>query len=143
MELFDFFDGCLFGGPGEIPMWRFLLPVGLVFLLSACSHPLPPDRRQYEGEWHNPVMDVVIRPDGSVSYTRRHENHTTSINAPLKEFDGNDFVVGVAFFTTRFHVTTPPYVVNGQWRMVVDGQELVRVRSFPQPGQTDSGGAQI
>lgn len=53
-------------------------------------------------------------------------NVTTSVNGPLKEFVGDDFVVGVLFMTTTFNVSSPPAEIDGVWKMTVDGVELIR-----------------
>ncbi|MET4203428.1 hypothetical protein [Bradyrhizobium sp. LA6.12] len=51
---------------------------------------------------------------------------TPSINAPLRRFEGDHFVVGIAFLLTTFEVSTPPHQEAGTWKMVVDGVELTR-----------------
>ena len=68
----------------------------LGLLLAACAKPLPPDKAAYAGEWDSPTMALLITQGGSVAYKRVEGNSSTSINAPLKAFVGNDFVVGVA-----------------------------------------------
>lgn len=100
----------------------------LFLLLVACAEPLPPERMNYVGEWRGPGIYLVITSDGSVGYERHHKGAKTEINAPLQEFDGNDFIVGLGFFNTRFEVTKPPYQDDGIWRMTVDGVELQRMR---------------
>ena len=71
-------------------------------------------------------MYLLILKDGSVEYKRLKGGMTTSVSGPLKEFRGNDFVVGFAFFTTTFVVSKPPSENNGVWKMTVDGVELIR-----------------
>ncbi len=96
----------------------------LVLLLSACSKPLPKDKLDYVGEWQSKEMGLLILQDGTVAYKRLKGGGITSINGPLKEFIGDDFVVGVGYFTTTFKVSEPPNQVNGIWQMVVDGVRL-------------------
>ena len=98
----------------------------LLLFLSACSKPLPEEKLDYAGDWQSKEMRLLILPDGTVAYKRVQNGGTTSINAPLKEFIGNDFVVGVGFFKTTFKVTEPPHEVNGIWTMTVDGVQLTR-----------------
>jgi len=57
---------------------------------------------------------------------RAGANTTPSINAPLRRFEGDRFVVGIAFLSTTFEVSTPPHQEAGTWKMVVDGVELTR-----------------
>jgi hypothetical protein len=71
-------------------------------------------------------MALLITQDGSVAYKRIKKGMTTSVNGPLKEFDGDDFVVGVLFMTTTFKVSEPPHKVKGRWQMVVDGVRLTK-----------------
>lgn len=107
------------------------LKIGLVFLISmllaACSKPLPEDKLTYAGDWHSKEMDLLILADGTVAYKRLKNGGSTSISGPLKQFDGNNFVVGVWFFTTTFEVSEPPKEVDGNWQMVVDGVRLTKV----------------
>ena len=99
----------------------------LVLLLLGCSKPIDESKLQYVGSWQSTEMAILILRDGSVSYQRLKKGVTTSVSGPLKEFRGDDFVVGVLFLTTTFKVTEPPHNVNGQWQMVVDGVRLTRV----------------
>ena len=99
----------------------------IVSLLSACAKPLPDNRLDYVGLWRSKEMSLLILADGSVGYERLKGGVKTSVNGPLKEFVGDDFVVGVWRFTTTFKVTEPPHEVDGIWQMVVDDVRLVRI----------------
>ncbi len=107
-----------------------LFKIGLIFvllaLLSGCSDPLPKDKLHYAGEWRSKEMFVLILDDGTVAYKRFKNGGTTSVNGPLKEFQGDNFVVGVGPITTTFIVSKPPHQVEGQWQMEVDGVLLKR-----------------
>jgi hypothetical protein len=106
-----------------------------LLLLFGCAKPLPPDKTSYVGQWHGLGVDMLILADGSFAYKRIKAGASTSINAPIKEFDGDDFLVGIGPITTRFDVTTPPHQENGVWKMTVDGVELIRGDS---PGSNES-----
>jgi len=73
-------------------------------------------------------MTLLISKDGSVAYRRVVGNVHTTINAPLQEFQGNNFVVGVGPLVTTFEVSAPPHADAdaGVWKMTVDGVELTR-----------------
>ncbi|MBS3796595.1 hypothetical protein [Pseudoalteromonas sp. BDTF-M6] len=107
-------------------MKNALLIVSLVFVLCACSKPIPREKADYIGYWRGGNMELTIHPDGSFTYEREEGNTSTSINAPLQKFEGDDFVVGIGFFNTRFEVSQAPHQVNGQWQMVVDGVLLTK-----------------
>jgi hypothetical protein len=95
-------------------------------LLTACGKPLPPEKAGYVGSWRSEVMTLLITQDGSVAYRRNKGGANVSIDAPLKEFQGDSFVVGVGPVTTTFEVSVPPHRQGHEWVMVVDGVELRR-----------------
>ena len=97
-----------------------------MLLLAACANPVPPEKSAYIGEWDAPGMSLLITQDGSVAYKRIKGGVTTTINAPLKKFEGNNFVVGIGLWTTTFVVSKPPREEAGRWKMTVDGVELTR-----------------
>jgi hypothetical protein len=109
-----------------------------ILLLAACANPVPPEKAAYVGSWSGPGMSLMILQDGSVTYRRIKGGVTTSINGPLKKFEGDNFVVGIAFFTTTFVVSRPPHQDAGRWKMTVDGVELTRAAgaSWDQPAST-------
>jgi len=99
----------------------------LIFLLAACSDPLPADKLSYAGEWRSSEMLLLILEDGTVAYKRLQNGGSTSVNGPLKAFQGDSFEVGIGPFSTTFEVSKPPHEVDGSWRMVVDGVLLTRM----------------
>ena len=99
-------------------------------LLAACAQPLPQDKLEYAGEWRGEGTRLVISPSGLCDYERKRGGSSVSINAPIKQFEGDNFVVGVGPMTTTFVVSKPPHLANGRWRMVVDGVELTRTGTF-------------
>jgi len=96
-------------------------------ILAACGQPVPAEKAAYAGEWRAPTMSLVLTRDGTVHYKRVNGNNTTTIDAPLRRFEGDNFVVGIPFMSTTFEVSKPPYQEAGAWKMVVDGVELTRV----------------
>ncbi len=105
---------------------RAIVVILLSAFLSGCSNPLPEDRLDYVGGWVSKEMSLVILQDGTVSYSRLKNGGTTSVNGPLKDFVGNDFVVGFWFLTTTFNVSEAPQQIEGKWQMVVDGVRLTK-----------------
>lgn len=94
--------------------------------LAACGNPLPPEKFAYVGQWNAPGMSLLITQDGSVAYKRIKGGVTTSINAPLKKFEGDKFVVGIGLWTTSFVVSKSPHEEAGRWKMTIDGVDLTR-----------------
>lgn len=106
---------------------RYWLIVIFSVLLVACSEPLPEDKLIYSGDWQSKEMGILILADGTVAYKRLKNGSTTSVNGPLKDFQRDNFVVGIGPITTTFVVTEPPHKVDGAWKMVVDGVRLTKV----------------
>lgn len=93
--------------------------------------PLPLDKLNYEGHWETTGMELIITRDGMLSYKKVGDGGKTSVNGPIKNFEGDDIVVGTWILTTTFEVQKPPHQENGQWVMVVDGTKLYK-RKFRQ-----------
>jgi hypothetical protein len=107
---------------------RTLLVIVPILLLAACGQPVPQEKASYVGEWRSQTMALLLTQDGTVAYKRRKGGVTTSVNGPLRRFEGDNFVVGPPILSTTFEVSKPPYQEAGAWKMVVDGVELTRVR---------------
>ncbi|WFU37681.1 hypothetical protein QA640_24775 [Bradyrhizobium sp. CB82] len=106
---------------------RFVIAIAAMLTLSACGQAVPNDKAAYVGEWKAQTMSLLLTQDGSIRYKRVRGNTTTSINAPLRRFEGDNFVVGIPFISSTFEVSKPPYQEAGTWKMVVDGVELTRL----------------
>lgn len=108
-------------------MSKLLAVLAAVVFLAGCGTPVPPEKAAYVGEWQATEMYLLITQDGSVRYKRIKGGATTSVEGPLKGFDGDNFEVGVGFMSTTFVVNRPPWQdEDGRWRMVVDEVRLVR-----------------
>jgi hypothetical protein len=108
-------------------MMRTHLAVALACLLVACAKPLPANRVAYTGEWRGGPISLEITADGGLRYLRKEGNRRTWIRAPIKEFNGDNFLVGVGFMSTEFVVSAPPHGDGDDLKMTVDGVELTRV----------------
>ena len=106
---------------------RPILIALLTVMIVGCAQPLPPEKQAYVGEWRGEYVTLIIDAGGHVDYSYAKGNVTRSISAPLKHFEGDDFVVGVGPLATTFEVSIGPHDVDGVWTMVVDGMELTRV----------------
>ena len=90
--------------------------------------PVPSDKLAYLGTWRAPQLLLVVGADCRV----RYERGVTTVNAPLMEFFGADFSVGMFGVGTTFRVSAPPHEVGGAVRMTVDGIELTKTDEPPQ-----------
>lgn len=102
------------------------MALALAGSLAGCAKPVPAEKAEYVGTWQGPQMTLTIHAGGRVLYARRRGNTATSVDAPLKRFENEDFIVGVGPLETRFDVTRPPHRAGGAWRITVDGVELTR-----------------
>lgn len=109
-------------------IFRTLIALLLTLTLIACGQPVPPDKAAYVGEWQGLAMSLLITQDGSVAYRRLEGGVNKSIDAPLKAFEGNDFIVGVGPMKTKFVVSVPPHAEGDTWQMTVDGVVLTKVQ---------------
>lgn len=99
-----------------------------LFCLIQCSGtPVPDDKKDYAGRWESNVMALTITPDGRVEYKRVDGGGSRSVSGPIKSWQGDDFEVGILFFSTVFKVEKKPYQRDGKMRMVVDGVELTKI----------------
>jgi hypothetical protein len=109
----------------------FMLAAFLVFitaLITGCnSVPIPEEKKTYVGTWEGVGFHLTITDDGAVDYRRVNGRSTKKITGPVRDFRGDDFVVGALFITTRFEVQHPPYMEGDDWFMVVDGVELKKI----------------
>lgn len=105
---------------------RLLALLGI--LLWGCSTPVPPDKQDYVGTWRGGGMTLVITAEGRVEYERVRGSVKKSLSAPLRSFEDDDLVVGIWGLTTTFRVQRRPHRDGADWKMLVDGVELVRAR---------------
>jgi hypothetical protein len=87
---------------------------------------VPADKKNYIGTWKSEEVFLDISENGSVDYKRTTDGSSTSINAPIQKFEGNNFIVGALGFNTTFIVSEVPHQEKGVWMMTVDGRELTR-----------------
>lgn len=105
-----------------------VLIITFTFLLVGCnSIPVPEEKKSYIGTWEGVGLHLTITENGGIDYRRIKGKRSTKISGPLKNFTGDDFIVGVLFFTTTFNVNRPPYLEGDDWFMIIDGVELKKV----------------
>lgn len=104
-----------------------IVVIASLLLLAACGIAVPEDKADYVGEWRSVEMTLRITREGRVEYKRSKGMTSTSVEGPLQAFEGEDFIVGVSFMTTKFDVSVPPHQDGDDWYMTVDGVRLKRV----------------
>lgn len=114
-------------GRRAVSLWVPIIVI--VSLMYGCGIEVPPDKKDYVGEWQSREMYLLILQDGSVKYSRIKGGVTKTVSGPLRGFEGNNFVVGVSLIKTTFVVSEPPHLDGSQWKMTVDGVTLVKTGS--------------
>ena len=109
---------------------KIVLSTLLCLALVGCSKPLPADKAHFAGTWisADSRVKVMITPEGRIEYNNEQPGKSTSVSAPIKSFDGDDFNAGVGPFSTKFEVSQGPKQDDqGNWFMIVDGYTLAKV----------------
>jgi hypothetical protein len=105
---------------------QLVLLLAVQMSLTACGKQVPKEKASYVGEWKGDSMYLLIAGDGRVKYERTKGSGTKRIDAPLQEFAGDNFDVGVGPLSTTFVVGKPPHREGDEWKMTVDGVELTK-----------------
>ncbi|RKG40108.1 hypothetical protein [Acinetobacter rongchengensis] len=112
-------------------MFKKIITIGLLsILLIACSEPLPVDKKDYVGTWQSTDgrIRLIINNDGRMEYKNKQPNSSTSVSAPITEFNGPSFSAGLGSLSTEFKVSqAPQQTADGTWTMTVDGHQLKRL----------------
>ena len=77
----------------------------LCLLMAGCGIEVPAEKHNYIGPWEGVGMSLLITADGTVAYERKKSGGSTSINAPIQEFQGDSFTVGIGLWDPAFSVT--------------------------------------
>jgi hypothetical protein len=101
----------------------------LAIFITACNglDAIPPEKSNYIGTWQGEYMVISIAKDARVNYKYKKDGVTKTVEGPIQEFIGDDFEVGVlGIINSLFKVSTPPYFEDGQWKMVIDDQLVIK-----------------
>ena len=104
----------------------------LAIFITACNEldAIPPEKSNYIGTWQGEYMVISIAKDARVIYNYKKDGVTKSVEGPIQEFIGDDFKVGVLGLNSLFKVSKPPYFEEGQWKMVIDDQLVIKTSYF-------------
>ena len=92
-------------------MSKSALPAGLcILLLTACSEPLPQDKRHYAGTWQNDDSSTIfkISPSGQLHYIKLEIRGKKSITGKIQSFHHNIIQIGFWPFSSEFRVSAAP-----------------------------------
>jgi hypothetical protein len=86
------------------------------------------DKKDYVGHWTSKKGSALtIDTAGNLLWAKDEDGDgiKDTLQAPIAAFAGDDMQCQ-AFLTFTVHVTAPPKLEGGKWRMVVDGIEMER-----------------
>ena len=92
--------------------------------------PIPANKLDYVGVWRAASMRLAIRDDGAVVYYRDSGTGPVSIDSSIQEFRADGFSVGAEPVISFFRVERPPHLDGSDWRMTVDGVELLKIPDY-------------
>lgn len=93
--------------------------------LEAALKPTPPPSDAWVGVWEGPGHSLIIAADGTVELRKREGGTSQNVTAPAKDWTGG-ITIGIGPISNTWTVEQPPHEVDGEWRMVFDGEILVR-----------------
>jgi hypothetical protein len=123
-----------------------LFLVAVVFAGSSCDQPpspVSPEHASYIGTWQHGEFEehfsrggtyifLRIPEDGYFVYARSEIKGSITTcrylnSSPIKNQTDNEIEVSVFWlFSTTFEVNEPPGLVRYEWRMKIDGHELIK-----------------
>jgi hypothetical protein len=89
---------------------------------------VPPDKSDYVGEWISPQAALFISQDGTIRYAHKEKGVSKTVKTSLQGFEGNNLKVGFGPVSSTLSVGVAPHRDGDDWKMTVDGVELVKKR---------------
>ena len=83
--------------------------------------------RSLVGTWRGGGISLVIDAGGAVQDKKESGAGSKSLTAKITQIDGSSFETGALGITTTFKIDKWPTQSEGQWRMSVDGVEVLRM----------------
>lgn len=105
------------------------LTLFLNILLTACSEPIPADKKNYIGQWMSVDSQVtlLIEAKGQLQFSNKKPRQQLSISGAVKSFPPDSLRVSTIPFSTDLQVDQTPYQdQQGHWFMVVNGYTLAK-----------------
>ena len=107
---------------------KILLILVSMLVFFWCSGEMPDSKKEYIWNWESNISKMKIYENWYLEYNKVSWSTNVSINAPIKKFEDDKFIVGILFLTTDFVINTPPYTEWAYWKMKIDNIEYQKSR---------------
>lgn len=91
---------------------------------------IPPANSDYIGVWRGREVWLAIRANGKVTYYKKDARGPVSIDSAIEAFGPDSFSVGIGPTRAVFKVERPPHLDGADWKMTVDGNELLKTPDY-------------
>ncbi|MCO7226530.1 hypothetical protein [Pleionea sp. CnH1-48] len=115
---------------------RILVLLISLGLLQACTQPLPSNKHHYAGHWKNHQTSLQISTEGRLNYqsTKAQQEYSGSVD----QLTDKAIKVSHWFSKQSLIVNEPPYLEDGYWTMIINGEKVFRTDEqgeLPKPTQ--------
>ena len=87
----------------------------------------PAIQASYIGRWEATGMVIDIDPGYGLHYENSRGGMSKTLDLPISEFTETQFKAGIFGMNTTFEIDQPPHETEtGDWKMTIDGVELIR-----------------
>ncbi len=109
--------------------YKTYLFIASMLLFAACDsiEEIPEDKKKYVGVWRSENAAIEIKDDGFVSYAKIVDGVSETVEGPIKEFEGDSFIVGFWFITKKFEVQEKPHIDGNSYKMKINDMEFTRI----------------
>jgi hypothetical protein len=109
-------------------VYKIMYWVGMLGVIYAVfGRPVPTDMHHYLGSWRGDSAALLISKEGTVRYHSRDGLESNIMRGRFNGFEGHDVAVGLGPFGSKIKVDRPPYFDGKDWKMVIDGREVIKL----------------
>jgi hypothetical protein len=112
---------------------QFMRVLACLALLTATAvaSPIPPDKKDYIGQWAGHGLELAFSAEGTISYKAKDGAFTKSFEGLWDGMDGNFIMMNVLLAKKPLRVDEPPHQEQGVWVMTINGAKMLRTSPTP------------
>lgn len=108
-------------------IWIIILLIGIAIFFTKDAIVLEWAQKDFIWKWETDGIELEITSDSIVYYKRNQWNTNVSISwGKITEMTEVYFNVGMLFINSKFEINKMPYKEWGQWRIIIDWNELIK-----------------